>query len=159
MDRLGQRYMTLLHATGPPSDPSKLRLAAVPPRGVGLASRLCCVAKQTITTIVLVEPSNDGWSVRVRGECLGSFSTHRQALDDVKRRRARLTAKGQRSTVLVTRHGVGLNQWPKHTLGEGEIPSLYRAPARPVPLQQRRPFFAPSRADYWLARARGQHQS
>ena len=65
------------------------------------------VAKQAITTIFLVEPTNDGWSVRIGDERLGSFSTRRQALDDVKNRRAMLTAKGQRSTVVVTRFGSG----------------------------------------------------
>jgi hypothetical protein len=63
------------------------------------------VAKQAITTIFLVEPTNVGWSVRIGDERLGSFSTQRQALDDVKNRRATLTAKGQRSTVVVTKHG------------------------------------------------------
>ena len=65
------------------------------------------VAKQAITTIFLVEPTYEGWSVRIGDERLGSFSTHRQALNDVKNRRATLTAKGQRSTVVVTRHGSG----------------------------------------------------
>ena len=64
------------------------------------------VAKQAITTIFLVEPTNDGWSVRIGDERLGLFSTQRQALEDVKNRRAMLTAKGQRSTVVVTRHGL-----------------------------------------------------
>jgi hypothetical protein len=56
-------------------------------------------------TIFLVEPTNDGWSVGVGDERLSLFATQRRAL--VKKRRARLTAKGQRSTVLVTRHGSG----------------------------------------------------
>ena len=63
------------------------------------------VAKQAITTIFLVEPTNDGWSVRIGDERLGLFSTQRQALEDVKNRRATLTAKRQRSTVVVTGHG------------------------------------------------------
>ena len=63
------------------------------------------VAKQAITTIFLVERISDGWSVGVGDERLGLFSTHRQALADVKNRRAMLTAKGQRGTVVVTRHG------------------------------------------------------
>jgi hypothetical protein len=63
------------------------------------------VPKQAITMIFLVEPTNVGWSVRIGDEPLGSFSTQRQALDDVKNRRAMLTAKGQRSTVVVTKHG------------------------------------------------------
>ena len=62
------------------------------------------VAMQAITTIFLVEPTNVGWSVRIGDERVGSFSTQRQALNDVKNRRATLTAKGQRSTVVVTRH-------------------------------------------------------
>jgi hypothetical protein len=62
------------------------------------------MAMQAITTIFLVEPTNVGWSVRIGDERLGSFSTQRQALDDVKNRRATLSAKGQRSTVVVTRH-------------------------------------------------------
>ena len=65
------------------------------------------VAKQAITTIFLVEPTNDGWSVRIGDEGLGLFSTHRKALNDVKKRRAKLTFKGQRSTVVVTRQGSG----------------------------------------------------
>lgn len=48
--------------------------------------------------------TNQGWSVSAGGERLGLFVTQRQALDDVKKRRARLTASGQRSTVLVTGH-------------------------------------------------------
>jgi hypothetical protein len=63
------------------------------------------VAKQAITTIFLVERISDGWSVGVGDERLGLFSTHRKALNDVKKRRAKLTFKGQRSTVVVTRHG------------------------------------------------------
>jgi hypothetical protein len=63
------------------------------------------VAKQAITTIFLVEPTNDGWSVRIGDERLGSFSTQRQALHEVKKRRAKLAFNGQRSTVVVSRHG------------------------------------------------------
>jgi hypothetical protein len=61
------------------------------------------VAMQTITTIFLVEPTTVGWCVRIGDEHVGSFSSQRQALDDVKNRRATLTAKGHRSTVVVTR--------------------------------------------------------
>ena len=63
------------------------------------------MAKQTITTIFVVEPTDDGWSVGVGDERLSLFATQRQAIDDVKKRRARLTAIGHRSTVLVKRHG------------------------------------------------------
>jgi hypothetical protein len=43
---------------------------------------LAC-GKQAITTIFLVEPTTVGWYVRIGDERLGSFSTQRQALDDV----------------------------------------------------------------------------
>ena len=62
------------------------------------------VAEQTITTVFLVQHTNHGWSVSAGDEGLGLFVTQRQALDDVKKRRGRLTARGQRSTVLVTGH-------------------------------------------------------
>ena len=62
------------------------------------------MAKQAITTTFLVAPTDYGWSVDAGGERLGLFLTQRQALDDVKKRRTRLTATGQRSTVLVTGH-------------------------------------------------------
>jgi len=57
--------------------------------------------RATITTFV-VEPTNHGWSVRAGTERMGLFVTQRQALEEVKRRRAELTAKGQRSTIIVT---------------------------------------------------------
>jgi hypothetical protein len=59
------------------------------------------VATQAITTIFVVERVSGGWSVGVGDERLGLFSTHRKALEVVKRRRAKLTSKGQRSTVVV----------------------------------------------------------
>ena len=62
------------------------------------------MAKQATTTTFLVELTNYGWSVGAGDERLGLFVTQQQALNDVKKRRARLTAKGQRSTVLVTGH-------------------------------------------------------
>jgi hypothetical protein len=62
------------------------------------------VATEAITTIFIVEPTNDGWSVRIGNARLGLFSTQRQALADVKKRRAKLTSKGQRSTVVVRGH-------------------------------------------------------
>jgi hypothetical protein len=52
----------------------------------------------------LVEYTEYGWSVGAGDERLGLFVTQQQALNDVKKRRAKLTAKGQRSTVLVTGH-------------------------------------------------------
>ena len=63
---------------------------------------LSFVDTQAITKVFVVERITDGWSVRVGDERLGLFATQRQALNDVKKRRARLTSKGQRSTVLVT---------------------------------------------------------
>lgn len=59
------------------------------------------VAMQAITTIFVVERMSEGWSVSVGGERLGSFSTYRNALNSVKKRRAKLTSEGQRSTVVV----------------------------------------------------------
>jgi hypothetical protein len=62
------------------------------------------MAKQVTTTTFSIAPTDYGWAVGAGGERLGLFVTQRQALEDVKRRRAKLTAKGQRSTVLVTGH-------------------------------------------------------
>ena len=80
------------------------------------------MAKQTITTTFVVEPTNDGWSVGVGDERLGLFATQRQAINDVKKRRTRLTAQGQRSTVKKAR--VGLNQGPKYTVSEARQSGL-----------------------------------
>jgi len=60
------------------------------------------VTKRAITTTFVVEHTNYGWSVGVGSERMGLFVTQRQALDEVKRRRTELTAKGQRSTLVVT---------------------------------------------------------
>jgi hypothetical protein len=62
------------------------------------------MAKQATTTTFLVELTNYGWSVGAGDERLGLFVTQHQAVNDVKKRRAKLTAKGRRSTVLVTGH-------------------------------------------------------
>jgi hypothetical protein len=62
------------------------------------------VAMQAITTIFVVERISSGWSVGVGDDRLGLFATQRQALEDGKKRRAKLTAKGQRSTVVVRGH-------------------------------------------------------
>jgi hypothetical protein len=56
------------------------------------------------TTTFLVGPTDYGWAVGAGGVRLGLFVTQRQALDDVKKRRARLSADGQRSTLIVTGH-------------------------------------------------------
>lgn len=63
---------------------------------------MLCVAKLASTTTFIVEHTNYGWSVGAGTERMGLFVTQRQALDDVKKRRAELTAKGQRSTLVVT---------------------------------------------------------
>jgi len=60
-----------------------------------------CVAKRVTTTTFVVEPTNYGWSVGCGATRVGLFMTQRQALDAVKKCRAELTAKGQRSTVVV----------------------------------------------------------
>jgi hypothetical protein len=61
-----------------------------------------CVAKRVTITTFVVEPTNYGWSVRVGTERMGLFLTQRQALEEVKKRRAELAAKRQRSTIIVT---------------------------------------------------------
>ena len=61
-----------------------------------------CVAKRATTKAFVVEPTNYGWSVRAGTERMGLFVTQRQALEEVKKRRAELTAKRQRSTIIVT---------------------------------------------------------
>jgi len=62
------------------------------------------MAKQTATMTFLIEYTEYGWSVGAGDERLGLFVTQEQALNDVKKRRAKLTAKGQRSAVFVTGH-------------------------------------------------------
>src|SRR5262245_3679056 len=61
-----------------------------------------CVAKRATTTTFVVEHTDYGWSVGAGTERMGLFVTQRQALDEVKKRRAELAANGQRSTVIVT---------------------------------------------------------
>jgi hypothetical protein len=60
------------------------------------------VVKETTTTSFFVEATNYGWSVRAGSERLGLFITQRQAISDVKKRRAELKAKGLDSTLSVT---------------------------------------------------------
>jgi hypothetical protein len=60
------------------------------------------VVKRAIPTNFFVEPTKFGWAVRAESERLGLFMTQRQALGDVKRRRAHLQATGKRSTLVVT---------------------------------------------------------
>jgi hypothetical protein len=62
------------------------------------------MAKQTAAMTFLVEHTEYGWSVGAGDERLGLFVTQQQALNDVKKRRAKLTAKGRRSSVVVTGH-------------------------------------------------------
>jgi hypothetical protein len=49
-----------------------------------------------------VERGQYGWSVRAGIEQLGLFLTQRQALQDVRKRRAELTSQDQHSTLVVT---------------------------------------------------------
>jgi hypothetical protein len=65
---------------------------------------LCSSVPKKGTTIFVVGQTKYGWSVRVETERLALFTTQRQALDDVKRRRAELQAKGLSSTVVVEGH-------------------------------------------------------
>jgi hypothetical protein len=62
------------------------------------------MVKQTATMTFLVEYTEYGWSVGAGDKRLGLFLTQQQALNDVKKRRAKLTANGKRSTVVVTGH-------------------------------------------------------
>src|SRR5262245_43154958 len=64
-------------------------------RSTGTRTTHRMAKRATITTFV-VEPTNHGWSVCAGTEGMGLFVTQRQALEEVKRRRAELTAKGQR---------------------------------------------------------------
>ena len=54
-----------------------------------------------ISTSFLVEPTIYGWSVCAGTKRLGLFTTQRQALEDVKRLRGELNARGKRSTLVV----------------------------------------------------------
>jgi hypothetical protein len=54
-----------------------------------------------ISTSFLVEPTKYGWSVCAGSRRLGLFTTQRQALEDVKRLRGELRARGKRSTLVV----------------------------------------------------------
>jgi hypothetical protein len=54
------------------------------------------------TSSFVVEPTDHGWSVRQGTERLGLFLTQRQALGDVRKRRAELKIKGRESTLSVT---------------------------------------------------------
>jgi hypothetical protein len=60
------------------------------------------VVKAQAITIFSVEPTEYGWSVRDGATRLGLFVSQRQALDDVRKRRAALKAKGRASSVEVT---------------------------------------------------------
>ena len=68
------------------------------------ASFVLCLVVTTAqeTTTFSVEPTEYGWSVSDGAERLGLFVSQRQALDDVKKRRAALKAKGRASSVEVT---------------------------------------------------------
>jgi len=60
------------------------------------------VVKTLVTTIFSVEPTDYGWSVSDGAMRLGLFVSQRQALDDVRKRRAVLKAEGCASAVEVT---------------------------------------------------------
>jgi hypothetical protein len=71
---------------------------------VWTASFLLCwvVIKAQVTTIFSVGPTEYGWSVSDGAARLGLFVSQRQALDDVRKRRAALKAQGRASSVEVT---------------------------------------------------------
>ncbi len=62
--------------------------------------------KQSAATFT-VALTNYGWSVQLDGDGLELFQTQQQALAEVKRRRAKLTAKGKRSSVVVAGSQLG----------------------------------------------------
>jgi hypothetical protein len=68
------------------------------------ASFVLCLLVTTAqeTTTFSVELIECGWSVSDGAERLGLFVSQRQALDDVRKRRAALKAKGRASSVEVT---------------------------------------------------------
>ena len=57
--------------------------------------------KRRTTTMFFVEETQHGWSVRAGTERLGLFTNQRQALQDVRRRRAELQREGEHSTLVV----------------------------------------------------------
>jgi hypothetical protein len=70
---------------------------------VGQLVLLCLVViKAQVTTIFSVEPTAYGWSVSDGAVRLGLFMSQRQALDEVRKRRAALNAKGLVSSLEVT---------------------------------------------------------
>jgi hypothetical protein len=60
------------------------------------------VAKRVAIAAFVVETTNFGWSVRAGTQRMALFVSQRQALEEVKKRRAELTARRQRSTIIVT---------------------------------------------------------
>jgi len=61
-----------------------------------------------ISTSFLVEPTKYGWSVCAGTRRVGLFTTQRQALEDVKRLRGELRARGKHSTLVVRGSDPGL---------------------------------------------------
>jgi hypothetical protein len=58
------------------------------------------VTRQVLTSF-LVEPTKYGWSVCAGTKRVGLFTTQRQAVEDVKRLRRALRARGNGSTLVV----------------------------------------------------------
>jgi hypothetical protein len=54
-----------------------------------------------ISTSFLVEPTKYGWSVCAGTRRVGLFTTQRHAIEDVKRLRRALRARGKASTLMV----------------------------------------------------------
>lgn len=54
-----------------------------------------------ISTTFLVEPTKYGWSVCAGTRRVGLFTTQRQAVEDVKRLRRVLCARGKGSTLVI----------------------------------------------------------
>jgi hypothetical protein len=78
------------------------------------------VVKAQAITVFSVEPTEYGWSVRDGAKRLGLFVSQRQALDDVRKRRAALKAKGRASSVEVTgEEADGPRGRPRRPFGQG----------------------------------------
>jgi hypothetical protein len=58
--------------------------------------------KRRKQTMFFVEPTDFGWAVRSGEGRLGLFLSQRQALQDVRKRRAELERNGEHSTLVVT---------------------------------------------------------
>jgi hypothetical protein len=97
-------------------------MAKTIPRGLARGVLGSRVVKPVVPTSFFVEPTEYGWAVRVGTQRLGLFVSQRQALSDVKKRRADLKARGWSSSLSVkgsetelppSRAGSSRPMWPR----------------------------------------------